>query len=49
MFYRLAFALGATGNRAEAIQLLEPLVAANVQFPEREAATKLLQQLKTGG
>lgn len=49
MFYRLAFALRATGQKQEAMQILEPVLAANVQFPDREAATKLLQELKAGG
>ena len=49
MFYRLAYALRAAGQRSEAIQMLEPLVAADLQFPEREAAARLLQELKAGG
>jgi len=49
MFYRLAYALRATGQRAEAIQILEPMLATNVQFAEREAAARMLQELKAGG
>lgn len=49
MFYRLAFTLRAAGNRDEAIRVLEPLVAADAQFPEREAAARMLQELKAGG
>lgn len=49
MFYRLAFALRASGQRDEAIRLLEPVVAADVRFPEREAAAQMLQELKAGG
>ena len=49
MFYRLAYALRATGQRQEAIQLLEPVLATNAQFSDREAAAKMLQELKAGG
>lgn len=49
MFYRLAYALRATGQRAEAIQLLEPVLATDTQFTEREAAARMLQELKAGG
>lgn len=49
MLYRLAYALRAAGQREEAIRILEPVLAANLQFPEREAAARLLAELRAGG
>jgi putative PEP-CTERM system TPR-repeat lipoprotein len=49
MFYRLAYALRAAGQRAEAIQILEPVLATDAQFADREAAAKMLAELKAGG
>jgi len=48
MLYRLAYALRAAGQRAEALRILEPVVAADVQFPERAAAARLLAELRGG-
>lgn len=49
MFYRLAYALRAAGQRDEALRILEPVVAADVQFPERADAERLLAALRAGG
>ncbi|WP_291299259.1 tetratricopeptide repeat protein, partial [Elioraea sp.] len=49
MFYRLAYALRAAGQRDEALRIIEPVVAADVQFPERADAEKLLAALRAGG
>jgi cellulose synthase operon protein C len=46
MAYRLAATLGALGERAEAIGLLEPLLAGNPAFPERAEAERLLTRLR---
>ncbi|WP_144299630.1 XrtA/PEP-CTERM system TPR-repeat protein PrsT [Elioraea rosea] len=49
MLYRLGFALKEAGQRDEAIRVLDAVVKADVQFPEREAATRLLETLRAGG
>ena len=49
MFYRLAYALRAAGQRDEALRIIEPVVAADVQFPERADAERLLAALRAGG
>jgi putative PEP-CTERM system TPR-repeat lipoprotein len=49
MFFRLAYALRATGERAEALRVLEPILAPEVQFPERAEAEKLAAELRAGG
>lgn len=49
MFYRLAYALRAAGQREEALRILEPVMAADVQFAEREEAARLLAALRSGG
>jgi len=49
MLYRLAYALKGAGQRDEAIRILDPLLSADVQFPEREAAARLLAELRAGG
>jgi putative PEP-CTERM system TPR-repeat lipoprotein len=49
MFYRLAYALRAAGQREEALRILEPVMAADVQFAEREDAARLLAALRSGG
>jgi thioredoxin-like negative regulator of GroEL len=49
MFYRLAYALRAVGQREEALRILEPVMAADVQFAEREDAARLLAALRSGG
>jgi putative PEP-CTERM system TPR-repeat lipoprotein len=49
MFYRLAYALRAAGQREEALRVLEPVLAADVQFAEREEAARLLAALRSGG
>lgn len=46
--YRYALALRAAGQRGEALAILEPAVAAPGDFPERSAATQLLQELRAG-
>jgi Flp pilus assembly protein TadD len=48
MAYRLAFALNANGEKAEALKTLEPVLAENPTFPERAAAEQLLATLKAG-
>ena len=49
MSYRLAFGLNATGQRAEALGVLEPLVSGGVAFPERAEAERLLATLRSAG
>jgi putative PEP-CTERM system TPR-repeat lipoprotein len=49
MLYRLAYALKGAGQRDEAIRVLDPLLASDLQFPEREAAQRLLAELRAGG
>lgn len=49
IFYRLAYTLHAAGEKEEARKVLEPVVTAGVPFPEREAASRLLEQLRAGG
>ncbi|MDB5373686.1 MAG: system TPR-repeat protein PrsT, partial [Belnapia sp.] len=48
MTYRLAATLDATGERAEAIGLLDPLLAGTPAFPERAEAERLLARLRAG-
>jgi tetratricopeptide (TPR) repeat protein len=48
MVYRLAFALNATGDRAEALRVLEPVMANAAAFPERAEAEQLLTTLRRG-
>lgn len=48
MFYRFAVALEAAGQRDEARRVLEPVVKADVQFPERAEAERLLTRLGGG-
>lgn len=45
--YRLAFALNATGDKAGAIGVLEPLLAGDRRFPDRAEAEKLLATLRS--
>ncbi len=47
MSYRLAVALDATGDKAGAIALLEPILAGDRRFPDRAEAEKLLTTLKS--
>ncbi len=49
MFFRLAYTLRAAGQREEALRILEPVLAADVQFAEREEAARLLAALRAGG
>jgi len=49
IFYRLAYTLRAAGEKEEARKVIEPVVATDVAFPEREAATKMLNELRAGG
>ena len=46
--YRLAAALRATGQRDEALRMLEPLLAGGAAFPERADAERLLAELRAG-
>jgi hypothetical protein len=46
--YHLAYALHATGEKAEAQRVLEGLLGANAGFPEKAEAEKLLAELKAG-
>ena len=48
MTYRLAFTLGATGEREEALRVLGPVLAAAAAFPERADAERLLADLRAG-
>ena len=49
MVYRLAYALNETGDRAQALSLLEPILAdRNVSFPERADAERLMGTLRGG-
>lgn len=48
MFYRYAVALEAAGQRDEARRVLEPVVKADVPFPERAEAERLLARLGGG-
>ncbi|MBY0338180.1 MAG: tetratricopeptide repeat protein, partial [Acetobacteraceae bacterium] len=48
MAFRLAWALGEAGHRAEARGVLEPLLAAGAAFPERQEAERLLARLRGG-
>lgn len=48
MFYRYAVALEAAGQREEARRVLEPVLTANVVFPERAEAERLLARLRGG-
>jgi Flp pilus assembly protein TadD len=43
--YRFAFALNASGDRAEALRVLTPLLAANPAFRERAEAERLQAEL----
>lgn len=47
--YRLAVALNATGDRAEARRVLEPVLASGSAFPERGEAERLMASLRSGG
>ena len=47
--FHLAQALGATGQREEAMKLLEALVSAPGEFDDKPAARKLLQELQARG
>lgn len=49
IFYRLAYTLNRAGQKEEARKVLEPLVAADATFPERDAAVRLLGELRAGG
>lgn len=49
IFYRLAYTLNQAGQKEEARKVLEPVLAASVAFPERDAAAKLLDELRAGG
>ncbi len=49
IFYRFAYTLNRAGQKEEARKVLERVVAADVTFPEREAATRLLDELRAGG
>ena len=49
IFYRLAYTLNRAGQKEEARKVLEPVMAADVTFPEREAAGRLLDELRAGG
>ena len=44
--YHLAVALNATGQKADAVNVLDPLLSGNPTFPERADAQKLLSQLR---
>ncbi len=46
--YRLAFALNATGAKQEALGVLEPALAGDAAFAQREDAVKLLNSLRSG-
>ncbi len=46
IFFRFAHTLSETGAREEAIRVLEPVVAANLQFAERAEAEALLARLR---
>jgi predicted Zn-dependent protease len=46
--YRLSYALNATGAKQEARAVLEPVLATDAKFPEREAAVRLLASLRGG-
>jgi len=46
--YHLAYALHATGEKAEAQRVLEGLLGGNAGFPEKAEAEKLLAELKAG-
>ncbi|MBB5691187.1 putative PEP-CTERM system TPR-repeat lipoprotein [Roseomonas alkaliterrae] len=48
MAYRLAWTLAATGERAEAARVLEPLLARSDAFPERAEAERLMAELRRG-
>jgi Flp pilus assembly protein TadD len=48
MAYRLAFALHATGERAEALRVLEPVLAGGASFTEKADAERLLATLRAG-
>lgn len=48
MAFRVAFALNATGDKAGAVGLLEPVLAGNARFPERAEAERLLATLRSG-
>lgn len=47
--FRLASALAATGERAEALRLLDGALGGNAGFPERVAAEQLAARLRAGG
>lgn len=47
--FRLATALRAAGQRAEAVRVLEPVLAGGAAFPERAGAERLLTELRAGG
>lgn len=49
IFYRLAYTLSEAGQKDEARKVLEPILATDVAFPERDAARKLLDRLQSGG
>lgn len=46
IFVRFAHGLAATGAREEALRVLEPIVAADLRFPERAEAEALLARLR---
>src|SRR5579863_10132695 len=46
--YHFAVALDRSGRASEARALLEKLLASKVEFTDKSAAEKLLQQLKSG-
>jgi putative PEP-CTERM system TPR-repeat lipoprotein len=48
MAFRYAVALRATGDRSEAIRVLEQSVGGDAAFPERDQALRLLAELKAG-
>jgi len=46
--YHLAVALQRVGRTADAQVMLEALLSSGVSFPDKDAAEKLLQELKHG-
>jgi cellulose synthase operon protein C len=44
--FRLAYALDASGDKAEALKVLSPALADNRAFPERAEASRLLAALR---
>jgi putative PEP-CTERM system TPR-repeat lipoprotein len=46
--YRYAFALNAAGRKEDALRVLEPALAGDAAFAERQAAERLLAELRRG-